>query len=379
MANKKKIIILCFSMFILVVFVVCSKNGTQSASSNIPSSLSIVDDGDFTIEEKSFISDGMLKITNGEDGKKKRYGYLDTTGKLVIPPIYRATVGFSEGLAFVIDDSGKGYYIDKKGQVAIEQVDGKPISFGDLFKDGYAAVSTKTNGKSDGNSYIINLEGEVQFSPDDKGYSYLYIGNELFERRNHTYTEVNETLDKSGSLIQSLDANLIFPSKNYNGFYTKDYEHYGIVDKQGYKKLTEPIYQYINEFVDDFALVVNVNGNVELINSKGNLIIDLSKVYPNIKNDDYQNTFSDGVVALNFKDDKGSIIIDTKGNVIGETNYDLIGTFEEGVAVCKKDGKFGYVGKKGNELLEPIYDYVTNYSSGVGFVRKGEKWYRYSN
>jgi hypothetical protein len=48
------------------------------------------------------------------------YGYVDVTGKLVIPPVYFAAEPFFEGLAYVVRDDRKGIhsgYINKSGEV----------------------------------------------------------------------------------------------------------------------------------------------------------------------------------------------------------------------------------------------------------------------
>lgn len=53
-----------------------------------------------------------------------KYGYIDMTGKIVIPPQFDHARPFSEGLAGV-ETAGKNGYIDKTGVMIIEpQVDG---------------------------------------------------------------------------------------------------------------------------------------------------------------------------------------------------------------------------------------------------------------
>jgi hypothetical protein len=51
-----------------------------------------------------------------KDGK---YGYIDKTGKVVIPGKWELAANFSEGLAAVKDDNGKYGYIDKMGKLII--------------------------------------------------------------------------------------------------------------------------------------------------------------------------------------------------------------------------------------------------------------------
>lgn len=59
-----------------------------------------------------FCSDGLIKVDY--DG----YGYIDKTGKVVIPLIYDYALNFKEGLAGVEKD-GKMGFIDKTGKTVI--------------------------------------------------------------------------------------------------------------------------------------------------------------------------------------------------------------------------------------------------------------------
>ena len=68
------------------------------------------------------------------------YGYVDATGILVIPPVYFVAELFSEGLAYVVRDDGKGIhsgYINKAGEVVIKMKRGH---HGRSFHDGLAGV-----------------------------------------------------------------------------------------------------------------------------------------------------------------------------------------------------------------------------------------------
>lgn len=142
------------------------------------------------------------------------------------------------------------------------------------------------------------------------------------------------------------------------------------------KFFNDPIYQLISKFVDNRALVVDLDGSVYLIDSKGNKRVNLSEVYSNIDKNNL-NVFSNGMVALNFSDDKTSIIIDTEGLIVSETNLKRLFSYENGIALYMENGKYGYADEMGNIMLEAIYDNATNCSDGIGFVNKDEQWYRF--
>jgi hypothetical protein len=83
-----------------------------------------------------------------------KHGYIDRTGRLVIPAIFDSTYAFREGLAWVKQD-GKYGYIDKTGKMVI------PPQFDDAedFSEGLAAVKV-------GNLYgYIDRTGKMVIPP----------------------------------------------------------------------------------------------------------------------------------------------------------------------------------------------------------------------
>src|SRR5262245_4290036 len=67
---------------------------------------------------------------------KNKYGYIDRTGKVIVPPQFEKAGEFSEGLAWVYQNERFGF-IDMTGKFAI------PLELGGAndFSDGLAAVS----------------------------------------------------------------------------------------------------------------------------------------------------------------------------------------------------------------------------------------------
>jgi hypothetical protein len=90
--------------------------------------------------------DGMAMTIRTTDVKDLYYfGYLDTTGREVIPPKWLDATDFSNGLAWVMNKDRRGY-IDKAGKLVLEfdeNVFGLPFSEGlaplanDKYKWGY--------------------------------------------------------------------------------------------------------------------------------------------------------------------------------------------------------------------------------------------------
>lgn len=82
--------------------------------------------------------EGLAGVRNA-DG---RWGYIDMTGKLVIPCQWKKALFFSEGLAGVQDDNEKWGFIDKTGKVAL------PFVWSNVqwFRNGRVRVQTVLGG-----------------------------------------------------------------------------------------------------------------------------------------------------------------------------------------------------------------------------------------
>jgi hypothetical protein len=108
-------------------------------------------------------SEGLAAFEN-EDGK---HGYIDDTGRVVIKPKFDNWTDFSEGLAAVSVDLEWGY-IDKTGKWAITP----QFAVGEPFSDGLALVGVPLNGKvtfppGPVKHVFIDKTGKVVIDPKD--------------------------------------------------------------------------------------------------------------------------------------------------------------------------------------------------------------------
>lgn len=90
---------------------------------------------------------GLLSIMLGENNS---YGLMNSTGKVIIPPTYRAMGKFNDGLSRV-QSGGKAGYIDTQGKVAI------PMIY-DSTEDFNSGVAVVRNGEKYG---LINTSGKL--------------------------------------------------------------------------------------------------------------------------------------------------------------------------------------------------------------------------
>lgn len=100
-------------------------------------------------------SDGMLWFGTEDE----KYGFVDKTGKIIIPPTYKDVFSYSEGLAVVTktnDDNSSDktiLIIDKKGKEVFKLKDGYEL-VNRTFKHGYILA------QNDSRFYLFNKKGE---------------------------------------------------------------------------------------------------------------------------------------------------------------------------------------------------------------------------
>ena len=329
--------------------------------------------------------------------KDGQLGYINTTGKILIPFEFDNNVShdnsnmprrFWGGLCAVKKD-GKWGYIDKTGKLVI------PCQFdeADDFHDGLARVSyhEKQDGKT---GYIhgvgyINKTGEVVIP---------------FEFRGH-YCFVNG-LAAVEQYVQDIDI--------------KDFR-WGYIDKTGRWVIPCKFYQ-VQSFsycgtmaevtvreVDGYGSGKNKTG---AINTQGQFIINpeeeissifclqgLIMVTRNVRSstrqiighvEDLINVKTWRTILSSFEDirfwrsskeepiwgkkNNKWACFDTSGEMIADFQFDDVHLFNEGLAGIKQDDKWGYINESGEISIPVQFDDVQAFSEGLAFVRKGEKW-----
>ena len=129
----------------------------KNAFMNTDGELVLVADDYHSYEALEFSSNGLCAV-------KKLYvgsGYIDKSGEVVIPFIYKETYSFAEnGLArVVLKNSGKTAYINEKGEIVIE-IDCLYAS--DFTDDGYAYYYVSDSSEESGQRmHVIDSDGKV--------------------------------------------------------------------------------------------------------------------------------------------------------------------------------------------------------------------------
>lgn len=263
--------------------------------------------------------ENIFYFTEGraEFQKDGKYGFLDESGKEVIPAIYEKADAFTESLSAVKKD-GKYGAIDKSGKELL------PFEYSSLQIDGADQIwFVKDNEwgmmKADGTvvipgdyAFYESFEGDVKIAP-----------------------------------------------------FSKEGDTFGFIDKNG-KQVTDFIYEYGTTRVSEGAAAVLKDGLWGMIDGEGKEILPPSMDYEEIF------SFSQGL-ALVSKDNKVGYI-DKQGKVVIPLIYDYPGeTFEEnGIASVRLNGKSGCIDTKGNLVVPAIYDNIPSFHGRVVSVTSNE-------
>lgn len=304
-------------------------------------------------------SDGLAAITF----KSGLIGYIDRSGKIVIPPKFKdsqeldGAENFSEGLAAFtspsIDKQGRDLfgYIDRSGKIVISAKFAKVGK----FYNGRALVEIFTN---DSSRYtFINKQGKI-----------LFENPKLFEAIDHS--EFSEGLaavlknDKWGFV--DINGKFAIPPKFTNVFKDTKFNN-GLVPIQ-----TETTYSYkcgSNPVITQIGYTQKYG----FINRDGKFEIE-----PKF---DGAQPFSEGLAAVKVYD--GSVgkwgYIDRNGSFVippkfVETTFG-VGVFSEGLASVNipdpqsTNGKTGYIDRTGNFIIQPQFTQETGvFHGGLAYV-----------
>ena len=277
-----------------------------------------------------------------KDGK---YGFIDKTGKEIIPCIYDYVSYFNEGLSKVKKD-GKYGFIDKTGKVVIPCIYDDDVSF---FDEEFLCK------EKDGKYGLIDKTGKVVIPCIYDGISGFHEGITMVEK-----DEKWGFIDKTGKVVIPCIYDGI--SGFHEGLASVEIDgKYGFFDKTG-KVVIPCIYDNSSGFVEGLASVKK-DEKWGFIDKTGKVVIPC--IYDN------SSGFVEGLASVEIDGKYG--FIDKTGKNVTPCIYDYFSEFHEGLAKVKKDGKIGVIDKTGKEIIPCIYDELSDFHEGIASVKKDEK------
>jgi len=286
-----------------------------------------------------------------------KYGYFDTTGKVVIEPVFEHAHDFSDGLAGVgISDSEYGY-IDKNGKMVIAP----NFYYVYPFCQGRATVNIG------GEFAVIDKSGNIVNNSGDEWISFSEgLAYQKFEddEGNRKYGFIN----RAGEIV--IEPKFDDASYFSEGLAAIEVDgKWGFINKDG-KIVIQPIYDRAYGFSEGLACVqfgtVGIDGQCGFIDKTGEMVIE--PVFINAY------SFSDGLASVTCGSNVKSGYIDKTGKMVIEPVYSFAASFSDGLARVEKDGRYCFIDKLGKIVLEPTYPIVEDFSEGLCRFYIGRKY-----
>lgn len=313
--------------------------------------------------------DGLARIY---DQETKAYGYVDKTGKVVIPFEHNERAGdFHDGLAVVYDSANAFFgYMDKTGKVVI------PCQYSAAkdFENGFGAVMQgrrwtliDTTGRELIPQEYEIRDGGLSCTPEvarvyQSGSGYAFV-NKFGQIVSGGYGETGPFADGMA--------------------WVKQGDKYGFVNESGVLVIPCTL-QATTDFLDGYAIEsTDGNGARNIIDKTGRVTAvissDIGLYLTHAGNGCFRIRSSEsGRTRYGFIDYTGREIVPCKYALVGQegiwgtNNLDFL-PFSGGVAAVKDfDGKWGFVDTSGTEIVPCQYQEI-NYTSEPGvFEAVGE-------
>ncbi len=347
-----------------------------------------------------------------------RWGYLDTTGKVVVEPRYHFARDFVNEVG-IVECNGKWGMVDARGEELIpcrydgihflENTDNRIIrvyirepkyglidTLGQIavnavyeevgsFSDGRLAVRRNglwgfvdRNGLevipcrfrevqnfSEGLAAVklgnvwgfIDKQGEVEID-----FGYLRAGN---FKSGLAWVYTNEGagyIDRKERFVIPTTFDRAYDFHRQVARVMVD-NKYGLIDTRG-RWILRPRFTDIAPFNQHDLAIVTLSGSsvrYGLINLRGEIIT--TTAYREI------GAFSEGLAAVKDKDSYG--FIDTTGRLAIACMYSKVSGFSEGRAAVQKDGACGYITREGEEIVDFAFTKCLDFDGGKAVVYKG--------
>ncbi|MBN4071059.1 WG repeat-containing protein [Crocinitomix catalasitica] len=317
----------------------------------------------FTSDGKTFKSDarraryfvsGFCQVGD----KNKKWGFIDKTGKLVVPCAYDQVYNFEGGYARVKNGNKQGV-TDSTGKLVI------PVKYGGVSypAGGFILVRESTN---DRKSALFDLKGE-------RLTDFIYEGDDL-RAKGEMICVSGFVNGKSQELIMNKKLEFIYAFNRCPAWADEPTDD--IVcgkRKDGRWVCINPSGEEL--FVTDFTqihgifenrIIARINDDYGVLNLKGEWLIPAE--YDYIQFDDEEELFH----CTNLQNK--TAVIDRQGKIIMQPKYYSVGPLRDGLRRCGIGWSRGYttgivyVNEKWEEVFKPKTKLAGDFKNGVAFI-----------
>jgi len=319
--------------------------------------------------------------------EKKKVGYIDSTGKVIITPQFDTEIPiidyindkdyypipdfpeniyFSEGLAF-----NQKYYRIFYSKIPlwkynyIIDTSGATI-FGDLY------ISNDFYKMSDLIDEIFQVPNEIYNGSMSrmKGYIGSYSNGLIVAEKNSIYvykgdSKSNRTyFNRSGQQEFGVQFDDAFAFSDGIGLVI-DNETYYFIDSIGNILFNRKGYRYASSFSCDRAILSDDLQKFGYMDKTGKVVI------PQI----YDRVFRFSNQVARVYNNNIFFYIDKNNNKLHNREFEEAYDYIDECALVKENGKYGFIDKKGNFIDEPKYLQAFGFSEGLGLIKEDNKWF----
>lgn len=308
----------------------------------------------------------ILVIPQGSN----KHGYVDITGQLIIDPIYKNALDFSEyGTALVFDGQKKlnPGNLSNSRIINVSGVEIANISDFNLYDDPWSGFLSVYN------SGILRVLKKKLFGALNCNGDIVvpFIYDELTDfdndyalgKRNKKYYVVSSTGKE-----KLIEGNKITYIKHFSeGLAPVEIkgQKFGFIDTLG-NIVIKPEFVTTGYFSGGYCWVRAKDNQIGYINNKGEWVA--RPQFGAARSFDRESG-----LAMVKKDGVWGFL-DSKGNVHYFEATEKAYGFSEGLAIGKKNGLFGFINNKGDYEIDAVYKEALPFNNGYARVEKDGKW-----
>ncbi len=305
--------------------------------------------------------DVMLLGTSGPFNKEyslvgvKRsgdWGLMDLEGKWVLEPQFGEIKPCRGGSAVILVKNGKHgvFDLEKRDWILEPAVEGEKV-----FSDGLVIEVDHKYGVLDRNKGGLLVDPSFDYVRSygtDEGLIYVCEQGEKTGIKN----------EQGEWIVEPVFAKLFSLDSYSNLIGAKQGDKWGVIDLKG-NWVVEPDYQDVK--VRKGFCFVKKDGKWGVKRGNSGWLIEPE--------------YEDGIELLNsgiFKAASGDGVklFNTEGEMLGDSAFDEIGFFLNGLAEASKQGKWGVIDEKGQWVIKPQFDELAFFHEGLAGASSGGKW-----
>lgn len=326
-------------------------------------------------------------------GVNNMFGMVDARGNVCISCTYEETQPTVSANYFPFKRNGKWGFLTKSEEIATQ------FKYDEVSQLTDTTFIAKLNGKSGlftyTNKCILDIKYDrivykVLNKPEDPSYVYLNDKVAILNSRNEFVTD----FEYSGGLesyVFPQEGKYVEVSKIVSSRYRYNRYRYGLIEYETGKIVIPCEYEELGDISegllyakkDDKYGYIDINNNV-VIPFKYEDAVEFSEGLARVAvHGGYYNSKYAGVLPYNkygFIDKTGQFVIPPTFPNPMLNEYDAKG-FHEGLAAMGKRPDdnvlahyFGYIDTKGKYVIAPVYDKAHRFMHGVALVRKNDKY-----